>query len=118
LPEALLLIRPDGEVSFLNAAAEALLGYPRAEVIGRPVTMLLPADARQRVDVAAWLARWGEHPDPEQWRYLHLQGRTSDGSDLRLAVRVGRFAAGDPPLYAVTFRDVSETLRDHAEWKH
>ncbi len=38
LPEAVIVATPDGRITFVNAAAEALLGYDVAAVIGEPIT--------------------------------------------------------------------------------
>lgn len=117
LPEALIVTRPDGTVVAVNPAAETLLGYDADEVVGASVTTFLPPQARQRADVVAWLKRWGDHPEPLQWQYIHLTGRTKDGDDLRLSVRVARVGV-DEPLYAITLRDVRRDLEQLAELRH
>lgn len=48
VPSALLLVDEDGKVALANAHAEALFGYPRQELVGRPVEMLLPERMRAR----------------------------------------------------------------------
>jgi PAS domain S-box-containing protein len=42
LPDAIVVGGPDGRVSFLNPAAEALTGWPRAEAQGQPLANVLP----------------------------------------------------------------------------
>ncbi len=44
--DAVVTIDAHNRVTFFNAAAERLWGYPRAEVIGQNVKMLVPADLR------------------------------------------------------------------------
>ena len=39
---ALLVVNPRGVVSFANAAAAQLFGYPRGELVGKPVERLVP----------------------------------------------------------------------------
>ena len=41
---------PDGRITFVNAAAEALFGYAAAELVGQPITMLVPRQPERRVD--------------------------------------------------------------------
>ncbi|MEJ2131959.1 MAG: PAS domain S-box protein, partial [Gammaproteobacteria bacterium] len=118
LPEALIVTRPDGTVEAVNRAAETLLGYEAEEVVGESVTLFLPPQARQRADVVAWLKRWGDHPEPLQWQYIHLTGRTKQNEDLRLSVRVARIDRGDQPLYAITLRDVRKDVEQLAELRH
>ena len=49
LPDALFLLTLDGELRDANATAEALIGYRRNELAGRPVTHFHPASESARV---------------------------------------------------------------------
>jgi PAS domain S-box-containing protein len=46
LPEAVLLVDARGGVSYANRAAERVLSYPRADLVGRPAEMLVPPRLR------------------------------------------------------------------------
>jgi hypothetical protein len=46
-PDALLLVGPDGAISFLNTAAERLFGYPRAQLLGADHSLLLAEASRE-----------------------------------------------------------------------
>jgi PAS domain S-box-containing protein len=48
LPDAIVAVGGDGRVSYLNHAAETLLGYSLAELRGRPAEILLPERMRPR----------------------------------------------------------------------
>src|SRR5688500_11817994 len=48
LPDAVVAIARDGRIRFVNALAEELFGYPRAELLGKPVHMLWPESVRER----------------------------------------------------------------------
>lgn len=52
VPDALFLLSPDGELRDANAAAEALLGYRRDELAGRPVSQIHPASETVRIAAA------------------------------------------------------------------
>lgn len=52
MPDALFLLSPDGELRDANAAAEALLGYRRDELAGRPVSQIHPASETVRIAAA------------------------------------------------------------------
>ena len=57
-PDALLLVAQDGAISFLNAAAERLFGYPRAQLLGADHSMLLAEASREEFHgVLAGLAK-------------------------------------------------------------
>jgi diguanylate cyclase (GGDEF)-like protein len=46
-PDALLLVGPDGSISFLNTAAERLFGYSSAQLLGAGHSMLLAESSRE-----------------------------------------------------------------------
>ncbi len=47
LPDAMIVVGPDGRIVFVNAQAEALFGHDRGDLIGHSVEMLLPARHRE-----------------------------------------------------------------------
>jgi len=117
LPEAMLVIAPDGRIRFLNRAAVDLLGHEVHELEGESIGRILVAQSGQRVDAVAWLSRWAEDPTSPQLRYLTLTGRTRSGQLLRLSVRVAKLAQPET-LYLVTMRDVTAEQREHQDVKH
>src|SRR6478735_2949598 len=46
-PDALVLLAPDGSISFLNTAAEQLFGYSRAQLLGADYSLLLAEASRE-----------------------------------------------------------------------
>ncbi|QBK06478.1 EAL domain-containing protein [Hylemonella gracilis] len=48
--DAVVVIDQDNRVTLINAAAEALWGWPREQVLGRNVSMLVPRELRDRHD--------------------------------------------------------------------
>lgn len=46
-PNAMVMIDPRGVIGLVNAEAEAIFGYQRAELMGQPVEILLPDRLRQ-----------------------------------------------------------------------
>jgi len=47
-PNAMVMVNASGEIVLVNAETEHLFGYPRAEVMGRPIDMLVPERFRGR----------------------------------------------------------------------
>ncbi len=47
-PDAILVVREGGAIALANRMAEKLFGYDRAELLGQPVEMLVPTEARER----------------------------------------------------------------------
>ncbi len=105
VPEAIIVSTPVGEVTFINRATEALLGYPAAEVVGRNITMLVPPRPGRRADPVKWLARWAGKPQPEQSRHLDFEARRRDGREIPVDVRVSRGRVGGETRFFITVRD-------------
>lgn len=113
LPEAVIVATPEGRITFVNAATRALLGYGAEEVVGQPITVLVPRDPERRADPVKWLARWAAEPDPEQSRFLDLTARRRDGGELLAEVRVREGLIGGQHRYFITVRD--NTARRHEQ---
>lgn len=109
LPEAVIVAAPDGRITFVNAATELLLGYAAAEVVGEPITMLVPRNPDRRADPVKWLARWAEEPELAQARYVDLIARRRDGAEMPVEVRVRAGAIGGRARFFIAVRD--NTLR-------
>jgi PAS domain S-box-containing protein len=117
LPEATLIVAPDGRIRYLNRAATELLGHERAEIEGEPVSSIIVPQSGQRLDVVEWLERWARDPQSPQLRYLTLTGRTRSGAEIRLSLRVARLERPEL-LYIVTLRDVTVEQREHQDVKN
>lgn len=114
LPEAVVIADAAGSIRQVNPAAAALFGYDAGELVGQPLTALIPPEARRRVNVLDWLRRTAGSPALPVWHYVHLTGRTRGGDDVRLAVRVGRLDDG----FVLSLRDVGRELAAAIELKH
>lgn len=107
LPEAVIVTTPEGRITFANAAAEVLFGWPAAEIVGQPVTVIVPLQPDRRVDPVKWLARWAEAPDPAPSRFLDLIARRLGGGEMPIEVRVRQGQVGGQTRFFVTARDNS-----------
>ncbi|MET3921412.1 EAL domain-containing protein [Arthrobacter sp. UYEF20] len=82
-PDALLLLAPDGSISFLNAAAEELFGYPRAQLLGADSSLLLAEASREDFHgVLAGLCVTGRRPREP----FAGSGRRADGTELPVEI--------------------------------
>ena len=105
LPEAVIVAAPDGRITFVNAATEALLGYAAGDVVGEPITVLVPRQPGRRADPVRWLARWAAEPDLEQSRFLDLTARRREGQEMPVEVRVREGQVDGRQRYFITVRD-------------
>jgi PAS domain S-box-containing protein len=109
-PEAIVIVGADGAIRAANAAATRLFGYPREELVGRPVDTLLPERARtlhagHRADYfAAPAAR-------PMGRGLALRARRKDGTAFPVEISL-RCVDGEAGRLAIAFvTDVTERTR-------
>lgn len=82
---ARILVGPLGSITDLNEHAEALFGYPREELLDRPIGILLPERFRTGHDALrnAYEADPIARPMGSE-RYLH--GLRKDGGEIRIEI--------------------------------
>ena len=100
----------EGRYTYLSERVEALLGYPRAELLGRRAKDFMPLGEERAVD--EWFARHGGERRP--WRELVHRSITKSGAVVWQAVN-GKplYAQGRLAGWRGTAADV--TARKHAE---
>jgi PAS domain S-box-containing protein len=113
-PDAIVGATPDGRIALVNAQAERLFGYPRQELLGQPVEILVPEYAR---DV---------HPG-HRFRYLadpaprpmgagtQLAGRRKDGTEFPAEISLSALDTEDGTVVSAAIRDVTDRIEAQAE---
>lgn len=81
-PDALLMVGPDGSISFLNTAAEQLFGYTRAQLLGADHSLLLAEASREEFHRV--LAGLGAAAGPRL--PFAGSGRRADGTELPVEI--------------------------------
>src|SRR5689334_11198147 len=80
-PDAIVGVTADGLIALVNAQAERLFGYGRAELVGQPVELLVPEDFRGRHP--GYRDGYVRHPTPRPMGAgMQLAGRRKDGSQF------------------------------------
>ncbi|MDC7785290.1 PAS domain S-box protein [Rhodoplanes sp. TEM] len=95
----------DGVIRTWNAAAERVFGYEAAEIVGRPVSVLIPPDRRSE---AAWIMERiaaGERIDQHETVRLKKSG---EPVHVALSISPIRDASGTIVGAAKTVRDITE----------
>ena len=64
-PNAMVMIGPAGKIEMVNAQAERLFGYDRAEMLGQSIEMLVPK--RFRGNHPKLRTSFFNHPNPRPW---------------------------------------------------
>jgi two-component system sensor kinase FixL len=113
-PNAMVMVDPEGRIVFLNAQAEKVFGYARAELLGCPLETLIPEafhanrSSDRRNDLRAPLARaLGAGRD--------LRGRRRDGSEIPVEIHLISIPTADGWFALASIVDNSEHRRMELE---
>jgi PAS domain S-box-containing protein len=106
-PDAVVIATPDGTIVLVNAQTEELFGYPRQELLGAKVELLVPEQFR---DIHPHRrAAYGAEPRVRSMGTgLELHGRRKDGSQFPIEISLS-------PMETPTGRLVSSAIRDLTE---
>jgi PAS domain S-box-containing protein len=119
VPDAMVIADETGTVLYANVVAERLFGWPRAELVGQPVEILLPA----RFRTMHQLHRAGYHTAPRTRPMglgLDLSGLRRDGGEFAAEISLAPLVVDGRRCVMAAVRDVSERKRIEeraAQWK-
>jgi PAS domain S-box-containing protein len=110
ISDAIVTIDEESKILFASPPVERIFGYEPHELVGRPVTDLMPESLRP-----AHLAGFGRYLKKNQrhtsWHLLELPGLHKDGSEISLELSFGEFRDGTRRWFTGVIRDVSERRR-------
>ena len=108
--DGLIVIDEVGIIHYVNPACTVLFNYPREELIGQNVKMLMPSPFREHHD--AYLTR---HRETGVKRIIgigrELQGLKSDGTVFPMYLSVGQARTGDQGIFVGIIYDLTEKKR-------
>ncbi|MGH2655528.1 MAG: PAS domain S-box protein [Actinomycetota bacterium] len=114
--DAIISADSAGVVTYLNRGAEAMFGYSREEINGRPLTVLMPERFQQahRRGFARYLASREPHVIG---RTLELAGVRKDGSEFPVEVSLASWGSGEEIYFTGILRDLTgrQRARDQVE---
>jgi len=102
----------DGVITSWNQAAERTLGYTAAEIVGKPVSTLMPAEHSEDLGRILERIRRGERVDHFETKRLTKDGRVIDVS---LSVSPIRDAAGQIIGASKVARDITDRKKTEEE---
>ena len=110
--DAVISIDESSQIVFVNPATEKIFGYTSSELIGRPLTMLMPEPMRPRHQTG--VRRYMETGERGiDWRGAEFVGRRKDGENFPIEVSFGEIVRKGQRRFTGCVRDISE--RKHAE---
>jgi PAS domain S-box-containing protein len=108
-PDAMVIVDQDGDIELVNARAEELFGYARAELIGQPVDLLLPADLRRRH--AGHREAFMANPRARAMGAgIDLLARRKDGGQFAADISLSPVQTDSGLLVSAAVRDISQQL--------
>ena len=108
-PDAVVIVDADGTIRLINAQTEAVFGYSRDELVGRPVDLLVPE--RLREGHAGHRAGYLADPDVRPMGAgRDLRGRRRDGREFPVEISLSPLQTEGETIVSVAIRDVSERV--------
>src|SRR5919112_1005881 len=108
--DAIVTITPDGIVRWFNRGAERFFGYRAEEVIGQPLTLLMPERYRELC-----VAGLHSYLQTGEARVVggttELVGLRSDGSEFPIEMSLGETHQDGERLFTGVIRDIAERKR-------
>jgi len=113
-PDAIVGVTADGLITLVNAQAERLFGYPRDELLGQKIEILVPERVRHLHP--ARRAGYFAQPQPRPMGAgMHLAARRRDGSEFPCEISLSALDTEDGVVVSAAVRDVTERLEAQAE---
>jgi PAS domain S-box-containing protein len=113
-PDAMVIVNRAGSIVFANAQTERVFGYDRAELLGKPVEVLIPERLHGRH--AGHRQDYASNPKVRSMGSgLDLLGRRKDGSEFPVEISLSPIETEDGVLISSAIRDVTERRRVEQE---
>ena len=110
-PDGIVVVDRAGAIVLVNTQTELLFGYPREELVGRPIEALVP-ERYKRIHVEH---REGYVANPKARPMgsaaMSLFGRRRDGSEFPVEISLSPIDTEEGELVAAAIRDISERKR-------
>ncbi len=105
-PDAMVVVDPAGEIVLLNRRAEKQFGYRACELLGQPVTNLLPEGFAERL-VSDGKRSASEALAQQIGTGIELSGRRRDGSRFPVEIMLSPLHSAEGILVTAAIRDIS-----------
>jgi len=110
---AILFTDGSGSVAFWNRAAEEMFGYRSAEMVGQPLSTIVPPRLREAHERGVKRALSGSLP--VSGKTTEITGLRRDGSEFPLELTLARWESGDGTFLTAIARDITSRRRADAE---
>jgi PAS domain S-box-containing protein len=104
-PDAMVVVKPGGEIVLLNVQAEKQFGYNRDE-LGRKVKTIIPEGFAERL-IADGTRTAAQALAQQMGNGLELYGRRKNGSDFPIEIMLSPLESSEGILVTAAIRDIS-----------
>jgi PAS domain S-box-containing protein len=109
-PDAMVIVGPDGLIRLVNSQTEKLFDWPRAELLGQPIEILIPDRFRDLHPGHRQV--FLQEPQPRvMGGSLKIFGLRRDGESFPVEVNLGLLETEEGVLITAALRDVSERVK-------
>jgi PAS domain S-box-containing protein len=106
-PDGIVIVDPTGCIMLVNSQAEQMFGYPREELLGQAVELLLPE--RFRESHSEHRLRYHSEPRTRPMGVgLELSGRRKDGTEFPVEISLSPLETPEGRLVTSIIRDVTD----------
>jgi PAS domain S-box-containing protein len=105
-PDAMVVVNQGGEIVLLNVQAEKQLGYRRDELLGQPVTNIIPAGFAERL-IADDLRSAEDASAQQIGTGIELIARRKDGDEFPIELMLSPLRNAEGILVTAAIRDIS-----------
>lgn len=109
-PSAMVMINSSGRIEMVNAQTERVFGYPRTELLGQPVEMLVPERFRGH-HPALRNAFFGEPQSRPMGAGRDLYGQRKDGSEFPVEIGLNPIETDEGVMVLSAIVDISARKR-------
>jgi diguanylate cyclase (GGDEF)-like protein/PAS domain S-box-containing protein len=112
--DAIISSNSKGNIVFWNASAERIFGYTEDEIIGNPLTILLPE--RYREDHLKGIERLRSTGESKYFgRITEMCGLRKDGSEFPLELSVAMWKVNEETFFSAIIRDITKRKQLESE---
>jgi PAS domain S-box-containing protein len=106
-PDAVISIEESGAILFANPATARIFGYDPTELIGKPLTILMPEFLRKLHEngFSRYLATGQRHIN---WQGSELTGLRKNGQEFPVEISFGELSRDGHNIFTGFIRDISE----------
>jgi len=108
--DAVLSTDETGSILFANCATSRIFGYDSTELIGKPLTVLIPESIRKvhEIGFRRYLDTGVRHLN---WQGAELIGLHKNGREFPVEISIGELTRGGRRMFTGFIRDISERKR-------